>query len=191
MITVEAALLLPFLLILLFLLYSLCIIQFQNVVTRTEAMRTASRLAFHFTVSGGSGTTIFSDGVSSGKEICDSFDYTEHDPYRNFLELFGTGSQKTENAKDFLKRRMKEVPDIGMKITLDTTSSVESDAGYHIFNRYIKVTVDNQFHNPIEQLLSQYGYSIKNQYSVTAKARLTEPAEFIRTITFLEEQLKK
>ena len=103
-ITVEAALVMPVILGTLFLLYSLAIVQYNNVVARSEAMRVANRVAMNWNTIGGTGHNILKEdqqptvykgesapaGTASrtGKDAIYSAAYEEHDPYRFFLELF-------------------------------------------------------------------------------------------------------
>lgn len=230
-ITVEAALVMPVILGTIFLLYSLAMIQYNNIVSRSEAMRVANRVAMNWNLIGGTEHNILKEsnkdviydedyqaaGLAamqtvmslemdidiintfkdmsqrrmSGENAISSANFTEHDPYRFFTELFGTGSQKAANINSYLDTRMSKVAQIdsGMKFT--STSSVKGDAGYHIFNRYVSVTLNNTFSNPIFQLMHNLGYDINREYSVTAKAKLTEPADFVRNVSFLEEILRK
>lgn len=191
MITVEACLIIPVIFLTLVFLYSICIIQFNNVVTRTNAIRTASRVAAYWNVLGDSKQTILNTDIKSGKDTISGSSFTEHDPYRGIVELFGTGNKKSQTIIAYLKAKEKEIPELGMGITMNSSSEIKSDAGYHLFNRYISVTVNNLFHNPIEELLNHFGYHINSQYSITAKARLMESSEFVRNISFIKEQLKK
>lgn len=229
-ITVEAALVMPVVLATLFLIYSLALVQYNNVVTRSEAMRVANRVALNWNLIGGTGHNILKESNKevvyaedydaavnawvntiisqerdpnvintfltmsrnrmSGQNAISSSSFEEHDPYRFFIELFGTGSQKKTNINNYLATRMENVAltETGMEFT--STSSVKGDAGYHIFNRYVSVTLNNTFSNPIFQLLHNMGFDIGNEYSVTAKAKLTEPADFVRNVSFLEELLR-
>lgn len=230
-ITVEAALVMPVVLATLFLIYSLGLIQYNNVVTRSEAMRIANRVALNWNLIGGTGHNILKESNKevvydeeynaartaseqaildfdltnraiidfkqmnasrmSGQNAITSSSFSEHDPYRFFTELFKTGSQKSANINNYLATRMENLAltETGMEFT--STSSVKGDAGYHIFNRYVSVALNNTFSNPIFQLLHNMGFDIENEYSVTAKAKLTEPADFVRNISFLEELMRE
>ena len=211
-ITVEAALVMPVILGTLFLLYSLAMIQYNNIVARAEAMRVANRVAMNWNLIGGTDGGIlredlepvvyFGESVEEGEASRSGADaitdacYTEHDPYRLFGELFQVGnvaaaSTKKANIESYLNLQMGNVAAANSGITMTSTSSVASDAGYHIFNRYVSVTIDNVYQSPMLQILANMGFSVEDTYSVTAKAKLTEPAEFVRNISFVEEMLRE
>ena len=214
-ITVEAALVMPVILGTLFLLYSLAIVQYNNVIARSEAMRVANRVAMNWNTIGGTGHNILKEdqqpivykgesaaaGTASrtGKDAIYSAGYEEHDPYRFFLELFEvkensifkSNSTKATNMKNYLNHQMAKVAEVETGVAMSSTSSVDSDEGYHIFNRYVSVTIDNNYSSPLFQVIENLtGYQIGKKYSVTAKAKLTEPAEFVRNVSFLEELLR-
>ncbi|MBP3595445.1 MAG: pilus assembly protein [Lachnospiraceae bacterium] len=210
-ITVEAALVMPVILGVLFLLYSLAIIQYNNVVARSEAMRVANRVAMNWNTIGGTGwnifhedqdTTVYQSEVSdalnfllgktrrTGEQAIDSSSYKEHDPYRFFIELFTTGSTKKSNIQNYVNTQMGNLATVESGMNTVTESSVTSDAGYHIFNRYVSVTIKNTYKSPMMQMLANMGLPMEDTYSVTAKAKLTEPADFVRNVSFLEELLR-
>lgn len=203
-ITVEAALVMPIILGTLFLLYSLAIVQYNNVVARSEAMRVANRVARNWNTIGGTGHTILeedkqttvyygetkAEGVveRTGEDVIYSGCYTEHHPYRSLIELFTTGSAKTERIAEYLDWSMEQVGKAETGISMSSESSVKSDAGYHLFSRSVSVTIENNYSSPLFEVVENLtGSRMKETYSVTAKAKLTEPAEFVRNVSFLEE----
>lgn len=199
-ITVEAALIMPVIIGTLFLIYSLAMVQYNNMIARVEAVRVANRVALNWNSIGGTTNNILSEELKptvyygetgattgkTGKNALASANYREHNPYRSFLELFTTSRTKTTNMKNYLQKKMGELvkTENGMECT--TTSDIGNDKGYHIFNRYVEVTVNNTYSNPIFGMLNGMGFHVQEGYSVTAKAKLTEPAEFVRNISFIE-----
>ena len=204
-ITVEAALLMPIILATLFLLYSLAIIQYNNIVTRSEAMRVANRVAINWNLIGSEKNNILTESVKptvyqgetssvvgkTGKHAISSDTYAEHDPYRFFVELFTVPSKKEDNIKKYLDRQMGTVAIANSGVTLSSEESIKSDSGIHLFNRYVSVTIENTYSSPMFQLLANMGFPQKSKYSITAKAKLTEPADFVRNVTFLQEIWRK
>jgi len=206
-ITVEAALVMPVILGTLFLLYSLAMIQYNNIVARAEAMRVANRVAMNWNTIGGTdggilredlepvvfqGETVEEGAASrSGKDAIADSCYTEHDPYRFFIELFTTGSTKKTNINNYSTKQMQNVETVSSGLTMTSESDVKSDAGYHIFNRYVSVTIDNTYSSPMLQMLANMGFAVEGTYSVTAKAKLTEPADFVRNVSFIEEMIRE
>lgn len=205
MITVEAALIMPVILGCIFLLYSLAMIQYGNIVTRAEAMRVANRVAINWNTIGGDGNTILTEdrktpvykgeqipeNPATGAHAISSASYEEHDPYRFFLELFTTGSQKKSNIQEYLNAQMADLSDTQAILDFDNTSTIENDKGYHIFNRYVEVTLTNVFNNPMIDLLDEMGFKQEKTYDVTVKAKLTEPAEFVRNVSFIQEYIRE
>ncbi len=205
MLTVEAALVMPVIFGCIFLLYSLAMVQYGNVITRTEAIRVANRVAMNWNIIGGEENNILTedlkpvsyageetvDGSKTGRNAISSATYEEHDPYRFFLELFTTGSQKKENVASYLDARMEEISEQETLLDFESTNSLSNDKGYHIFHRYVNVTINNTYNNPMIGVLDQMGFHQDKEYSVTVKAKLTEPADFVRNISYIEEILRK
>lgn len=203
-ITVEAALIMPVIIGILVLFYSLAMIEYQNVIARAEAMRVANRAAMNWNTIGGNYTifdedmkeAFFADGTEntgkSGKNIIVSASYEEHDPYRFFVELFTVGSKKQENMKKYLDRRMDDVrkQEIGMQVTT-ADHGIKGDSSIHIFNRYVSITIDNTYNSPMLEFLKGLGFSVKKDYSITVKAKLTEPADFVRNVSYIQELMRR
>ena len=208
MITVEAALVMPVVIGVLVLLYSLAIIEYQNVTARAEAMRAANRAAMNWNTIGGSYTVFDEDqketvffGESqpngqpgngkSGKNVITSSSYAEHDPYRFFIELFTTGSKKQSNMREYLDSRMAAAGKLetGIEATA-TDQGITGNSAIHIFNRYVSVTIDNTYSGPMMAFLDSMGFPVKKEYSVTAKAKLTEPADFVRNVSYIQELIR-
>ena len=207
-ITVEAALVMPVVIGVLVLLYSLAIIEYQNVTARAEAMRAANRAAMNWNTIGGSYTifdedqkeTVFSGENQldeqtgkgkSGKNVITSGTYAEHDPYRFFTELFAVGSKKQSNMRKYLDSRMAAVSKLETGIEATTTDQgITGNSAIHIFNRYVSVTIDNTYGGNIMAFLDGIGFPVKKDYRVTAKAKLTEPADFVRNVSYIQEIIR-
>ena len=203
-ITVEAALVMPIILATLFLLYSLAIIQYNNIVARSEAMRVANRVALNWNLIGSDKNNILTESLKptvyegqtstvvgkTGKNAISSETYEDHNPYRFFIELFTTPSQKEENINRYLEKQMETIPTANSGITFTSQNLVQSDSGIHLFNRYVSIKIENVYSSPIFELLHNMGFPQKSQYSITAKAKLTEPADFVRNVSFLQELLR-
>lgn len=193
---IEAILVLPVVILLICLIYQLAIIQYHNTVSRAEAMRVANRTAMAWNLIGGTEHNILLEDIKninekSGKNAIDTRNYTEHNPYRFFLELFTAGSQKKQNISSYLSTNMDAIGDLACGITSEDTSQINSDSAVHFFNRYVSVRIDNVYANPLQTVLDNLGLQVGTQYSVTARARLTEPAEFVRNMSFIEELIQK
>lgn len=207
LLTVEAALVIPVMIGVIVLLYSLALIEYQNTVARTEAMRTANRAAMNWNTIGtayehtifheDSKPAVFSGETSTetgktGKNIITSESYAEHDPYRFFIELFTPGSTKQANMEKFLEQRMKENGEIKAGIQLELTKSeIKGDSGIHIFNRYVSVRLENSYNSPMLEFLDRMGFSVKKDYAITAKAKLTDPSDFVRIASYIQELIRK
>lgn len=205
MITVEAALIMPIIIIILILFYCLAIIQYENIAVRVQAIRTANRAALNWNTIGGNGhnilkedtkKTIYQNEISeitgkSGKNAITSLNFKEHDPYCFFIELFHTGTRKKENMQTYLEYQMKLVKTLETGISCTSSSEISSNGTIHIFNRYISVEIKNLYDNPIFTLLERMGFSQQRNYVVTAKAKLTNPMDFIRNISYIQELMRK
>ena len=204
-ITVEAALVIPVIVGVIVMLYCLAMIEYQNVCARTQAMRTANRAAMNWKTIGAQYTvfdedlkdTVFSEdtlsnGGKTGKNVITSESYANHEPYRFFTELFAPGDTKQENMQNYLENGMEEIGNIPAAIHMEMTkSTIEGDSGFNIFNRYVSVRLENIFHSPMLEFLDRMGFRVKRDYAVTAKARLTEPSDFVRNVSYIQELLRK
>lgn len=210
---VEAVLVLPVVILLICLIYQLAVIQYQNTVSRAEAMRIANRAAMSWNLIGGAEHNILLEDMrgmeektlgarpliendekqkeKSGENAIHTRNYLQHDPYRFFMELFTAGSQKKQNLSKYLDANMKALGELACGITSEDASQIGSDSAIHFFNRYVTVRIDNVYANPIQDVLANLGLQVGTQYSVEAMARLTEPAEFVRSISFIEEIIEE
>ncbi len=198
---VEAVLVLPVVILLICLIYQLAVIQYHNTVSRAEAMRIANRAAMSWNLIGGAEHNILLEDMKgmkeekteekSGENAIHTRNYLQHDPYRFFMELFTAGSQKKQNLSKYLDANMKALGELACGITSEDASQIGSDSAIHFFNRYVTVRIDNVYANPIQDVLANLGLQVGTQYSVEAMARLTEPAEFVRSISFIEEIIEE
>lgn len=201
----EAALIMPVIFGVVFLFYSLALIQFQNVSVRATAMRVANRTAMNWNTLGKEHTILDEDlkatvyaGDNSGKtgktgeNAITSENFSEHDPYRFFIELFTAGKAKEEKMNKYLEMKIEKggIRNAGLVSNL-LSADISGDSGLHIFNRYISVTINNAYQNPVLELLDGMGFPQKRQYRITAKAKLTEPADFVRNVSYVQELLRE
>lgn len=208
-ITVEAALIMSVTIGVLVLLYSLAMIEYQNTVARAEAMRVASRVAQNWNLIGGDYSilnedlkkTVFSadtvgDGGEeaagekgkTGKNAIETASFMEHDPYRF---LFGPSKKKIENVQNYLNASMAKVGKLETGISAETEAEMSGKPEGNPFNRHIAVTIYNTYASPMLQFLDNIGFSVNRHYNITAKARVTEPAEFVRNVSYIMELIRK
>lgn len=204
-ITVEAALVMPIIIIVLILLYCLAIIQYENVAVRVYAIRTANRAALNWNTIGGDGHNILKEDTKaviyqneiaettgkSGKNAITSVNFKEHDPYCFFTELSHTGLKKKKNMQAYLEYQMSLVKNLETGISCTSSSEISSNGAIHIFNRYISVEVKNSYENPVFTLLERMGFPQQKNYVITAKAKLTNPTDFVRNISYIQELMRK
>jgi len=226
-ITVEVALVMPVVIGVLFLLYSLAITQYKDVIARCNAMRVANRAAMNWNGIDGTANNILLEdrkqsmyvsdinvsnaegGIlaeisastnedylkwsasKSGSHVNHEASLKQHDPYRFFVELFSTSSQKKTNMNNYMTYQMGQGSAVDGIVSTTSESVVGQKSTLLLFNRCITVTVKNTHSSPIFGFLENMGIKVDKNSGVTAKAKLTDPEEFIRIITFFEERMRK
>lgn len=76
-------------------------------------------------------------------------------------------------------------------ISAETKAEMSGKPEGNPFNRYIAVTIYNTYASPMLQFLDNMGFSVNRHYNITAKARVTEPAEFVRNVSYIMELIRK
>ena len=209
-ITVEAAIVMPIVIGAIFLLYTLAIVHYNNIAVRAEAMRVANRVATNWNVIGDAGHNILKEDTKviqyqgdevtaagkTGKNAISSQNYLEHDPYRHIVQIFYIGDQKKTNIENYLKYRVNTLGDTTKGLSLVTTPESYNPDGQQgieaIFGGYVEVAVNNTYSGTIfDEIEKVLNYKVDKDYRITAKAKFTEPAEFIRNMSFAQEVIEE
>lgn len=181
--TVELALIFPLILIIILGVLRLCIMQYQNMMVATSAMQAAARGAAYWNVLGREGMDL-SRGVGA--------DYTQHDPYRYLLDTRQTA--KDENIKRYAEDLIgkKHDTDFGdHKKLMDDKGTVKVEKTGNILQKYVSVTVNKKIVNPMAPLLGRIGIKVPDSTTITAKAPLNTPTEFIRNVSFIYDMVQE
>lgn len=208
-ITVEASIVMPIVIGVIFLLYTLAIVHYNNIAVRAEAMRVANRVATNWNIIGGDGHNILDEDTKitqfqedektaagkTGKNAISSQNYTEHDPYRHIVQLFTIGSTRKQNIEDYLKYRVNTLGNTtkGLNLVTETEeySSKKQTGIEAIFGGYVEIAVNNSYNGTIfDDLERILNYTVNKDYRITAKAKFTEPVEFVRNISFVQEVIE-
>lgn len=208
-ITVEAIMVMPIVIGVILLLYSIIVIQYNNILFRTAAIQATNRIAANWSQIDGRDYTIldedknpvivFSGQTSvtpgrTGKNVITSASYQENDPYATILGLVNVGEkskmQKAENYLDYMMNQAYgERFDL---LELERESDPEKKIGALevIFGGNFKVTVTNTYRNALLDIMKGFGYDLSKSNTVTIKASFNDPVEFIRNIDFVKEMIQ-
>lgn len=208
-ITVEAAIVMPIIIGAIFLLYTLAIVHYNNIAVRAEAMRVANRVATNWNIIGGEGHNILAedtkviqykgdtvtDAGKTGRNAISSQNYTEHDPYRHIVQIFSIGKGRKTNIENYLANRVNSLGNTtkGLNLVTDPEeyTSKKQTGIEAIFGGYVEIAVNNSYNGTIfDEIEKIFNYSIDKDYRIVAKAKFTEPVEFIRNISFAQEVIE-
>lgn len=184
--TVELAILFPVIFLIILGILSICLTQYQNMVTASAAMQAATRGATYWDKLGGAGAWDFqlSDAETDGGKLV-SMDFTDHDPYRYLLDT-KKGNRLT-NTQAYANWLLGQ--NVNVTLGEETTSQPKADKTGGFLQKYVTVTVTKQYTNPLGSMLERLGiYSAENRV-ITASAPLNTPSEFIRNMSFLYDQI--
>lgn len=181
--TVELAIIFPIILLVILSVLRLCIYHYQNLMTSTAAMQAAARGAAYWDVLG-------RDGMDMGTGV--GADYKHHDPYRYLLDT--RQSAKNKNIEDYTKNLIgkKHDSDFGDNEQLmEEAGTVRAEKTGNILQKYVSVTVRRKNLNPMAPFLSRLGIKLPDTTTVTAKAPLNTPTEFIRNVSFIYDMVQE
>ena len=183
--TVELVIIFPVIFLVILGGLSICITQYQNMVTASAAMQAAARGAAYWDKISDSGAWDFqvSGGTDGGKLV--GMDFTDHDPYRYLLDT--KKGSRIKNTEAYAKWLIGQNPDIGFGE--EETSEPKADKTGGFLQKYVTVTVTKQYTNPLGPMLERLGINIGGDRTITASAPLNTPTDFIRNISFIYDQI--
>lgn len=158
---------------------NLCIIHYQNVSISAEAMRAASRTASYWEYADGSNPLIYQDVPAV--QMIEPKSFLTHDPYRYLFD--GKAGQKESNSGAYAGELIDSLP-----ILLGGHESRQIPRVYKsggIMQKYICVEAKRQDIVPMGDMFAKFGVRIPTDHTVTAKARLNNPGEFVRNTSFI------
>lgn len=181
MFTVELTLIFPTILFSIMGVLWMSMVHYQNVVAGTVAMRTASRTAAYWNYAGGVNAA-GSAGVSTAASLITPASFTSHDPYRYLFEGAEDGTRKSQ-AVEYAKTLMGSQSSLlGDK---ENAFEPEVEKTGSILKKYVTVSVEKHYVNPIKAYMESCGWITKEDYKVSAKAPLNNPGEFVRTTSII------
>lgn len=183
--TVEMTILFPAIFFVILGILNMCIIHYQNIAASSAAMRAAARTASYWEYADGRHPAIFQD--ISGAQMINNDSFTEHDPYRY---IFDTKSgTKQANASAYASKLIGDLPKLVAEHE-DISTPVVTKSG-NLFEKYVTVTVERKDTVPLSSLFKKFGITIRTENTITAKARLNNPGEFVRNMSFVFDTAKE
>lgn len=192
MFTVEMAIIFPVIFLTLVGLMYIGIVHYQNTVTQTAAMRTASRVAYSWDALGNSAgawgfqlneeARAAEDAPAEGQLV--GFSYTDHDPYDAIVD--GSRSTREANALAYFKWLLDKNPSL-LGEGGEETSGAKVEKQFSFLQSFVTVSVEKHYINPMGHLLEQIGIAAEQDSTITAKAPVNDPVEFVRLVGLIRE----
>lgn len=185
MLTVEATLIFPIIILTVFGVLYLSVLLYQNTVATAEATRAADRAAAYWRYLAVDDPPSLTAGTPASALI-DKFSYTARSPYRFITETAaGLGGRRLDNARRYAKAC---VAGVAFSAYADSAGEqVDVSVRYGFLSSYLDVTVKKRYLNPLGSLMARLGIGPSQQYESTASAVITNPTEFIRNVDLLWE----
>ena len=189
-VTVEMTIVFPIVFLTIVGMIYMSIVKYQNIVTATAAMQTAARAAANWNTIGGNPDngdagwyTREYDGI---KVLIPRPNYSEHDPYGSILDLRSANREK--NTADYMSWIMSGNPEIFDDAEITGTPTADKSG---LLQKYITVSIKKTYINPLGNLLESVGIASRESRTITAKAPLNTPAEFIRNVSYIMELVRE
>ena len=177
--TVELTLIIPVVFLTMLGMLNLCISHYQNTIAAAAVMQAAARGAAHWDQVGESGAWDFSNAGRPAQR-----DYGDDDPYRFLSDR--KAAKKAENVMAYGNWLISRNPDI-QGGSMDDARAQESGT---IF-RYISVSVSERYTDPLRRTLAKWGFANGGNRTVTARAPISTPTEFVRSTSFLYDLVRE
>ena len=189
-VTVEMTIVFPIVFLTIVGMIYMSIVKYQNIVTATAAMQTAARAAANWNTIGGNPDngdagwyTREYDGI---KVLIPRPNYSEHDPYGSILDLRSANHEK--NTADYMSWIMSGNPEIFDDAEITGTPTADKSG---LLQKYITVSIKKTYINPLGNLLESVGIASGESRTITAKAPLNTPTEFIRNVSYIMELVRE
>jgi hypothetical protein len=189
-VTVEMTIVFPIVFLTIVGMIYMSIVKYQNIVTATAAMQTAARAAANWNTIGGNPDngdagwyTREYDGI---KVLIPRPNYSEHDPYGSILDLRSANREK--NTADYMSWIMSGNPEIFDDAEITGTPTADKSG---LLQKYITVSIKKTYINPLGNLLESVGIASRESRTITAKAPLNTPTEFIRNVSYIMELVRE
>ncbi len=188
--TIEAMFIMQIVIIVIFIVFRMSIVQYQNVVLSAQAMGIATKVGYYWDSLDNESVKVLDttqrEEEISAKDWITNSSFMQHNPYQSLVELVFSGEKKAK-VEQYAKEMTGKVPSImGEENQL---GEVIIDRKQGIVQNYITVTVTRKSINPLESLFQKIGFYEKDEYTVTAKGIQTDTTEFARTVSMLRDLL--
>ena len=192
--TVEAMLVMQVVIIVIFIIFRMCIVQYQNIVISTQAMGIATKVGYYWDNLDNERVTVFDTSKNqdeiSAKDWINNASFMEHNPYQSVAEWVGMDEEKEKKLKEYASEITgKEAyiingKDIAIK---DNGTGTVGIGRKGVFESYVMVTITRKSVNPLTDLFGKIGFYEDENYTITAKGIQTDTAEFARTVSMIRD----
>jgi hypothetical protein len=107
-------------------------------------------------------------------------------PYGSILDLRSANREK--NTADYMSWIMSGNPEIFDDAEITGTPTADKSG---LLQKYITVSIKKTYINPLGNLLESVGIASRESRTITAKAPLNTPTEFIRNVSYIMELVRE
>lgn len=183
MLTVEAAFIVPIMILSVLGVIYLSVLLYQNTVATAEATRSANRIAAYWSYLAVDAPPALQNGTQA-EALIDENSYADRSPYRFILETISlSGGKRLQNGNQYAQTRIAAIPFEAYTDGNPADVTVRSTTGF--LSSYIEVSFTKGYINPLGNLMSKIGIGSKQDYTAKATAIITNPTEFIRNVDVL------
>ena len=186
--TVEAAFIIPLMIISIFAIIYLSVAHYQSIVSVAEATRSANRVASYWSYIGFANPPALrdSDDVKASEIITASM-YDKRSPYRFITELISESAgqkgngMRINNGKKYTNSRISGIKfDTYSDPSYKDKAEIKTEMGF--LSSYVTVTVQKRYINPLGRMMEIIGVGETKSFESKSNALITNPSEFIRNI---------
>lgn len=192
MFTVEAVLIFPVIFLSILAIIYISILKYQNVVSLTEATRSANRVSAYWSYLGDDNPPALRPSSEVTAEDLITKDMYENRPIYRIIEAVVKTGKREANGQKYLDSRIKGIKFNPYSVSKDHYATLSFETFFLV--SYIKVTVNKEYTNPLGKMLSMFGIGSSSLYEDHSTAVMTNTPEFIRnwdTIVQVGEFLTK
>lgn len=205
-ITVEATLVMPIVIGVIFLLYSIIVIQYNNILFRTTAIQITNRVGANWNQIVGDYTILTEDMNSpivlsgqtsdkrgrTGKNVVTSESYSDNDPYAPILQMLGAGKQKRmQTISAYYNHQMTKMFKEDAFDLLGVSPGGGANTDFSVLEMILggnfEITVENHYSNGLIDIVKGLGFDLKRRSTATVRASFNDPVEFVRNVGFVKE----
>ena len=187
--TLEAAFIVPLMLLSIFAIIYLSISHYQSIVSVAEATGSANRVASYWSYIGfyNPPSLRYAENIPASELITERM-YDNRSPYRFLTEAastMGGNNMRVSNGRNYTASRIGGIKFNKYNDQSYDKAELKTEMGF--LSSYVKVSVKKRYINPLGTLMEAVGVKEKQTFDSEASSLITNPSEFIRNIDMITQ----